>query len=349
MSKGSATVTGGGHTSTISGQQAVGVGYRITVTPGSLAALRLAGGRDFEIAPGEVAITTPDTLQLVTGTVLAQLSQAATVDVPGASATTSSGVFRVDGGGPTRVAVYSGSASASVSGNTVKVPAFRQVEVVNGQIQGPSGLQLVGTGDAIDLQLLSSAISLEGQLDSFANGLDAQLGTAAGAPLFAAILPAPADVAYVTPYLSQPQSDVLIGWEIAYDATVAAPAQLGETFNTVMALWLQGEPWGVVADEYHVSGDAVFQGLERDLDRLRQAVSPQPASSSIPTAVSTPKPKTSPSSKTKSLAVVTPTPTPVPTPSGLGSLLDPVTGLLSQILNLLLPQPGPSPTPSPGR
>ncbi|HWD09102.1 MAG TPA: hypothetical protein VHA57_08415 [Actinomycetota bacterium] len=322
----------------------IGVGYVIDVNAGGLAAVSLDTGRSFEIAPGEATITAADTVQLVTGTVLAELSAPATVDFPGASAQGSTGVFRVDGAGPTRVAVYSGSASVSVPGTTVSVPAFREVAVGNGQISGPAGLRLVGTGDAIDQQFLSSAISLESQLNSFANGLDAQLGTATGSAFFGQVLPTAVDVSYAEPFFSQPRSDVLIGWDIASSVASATQADVGTTFDAVMVLWLQGEPWGVIADEYKVSADAIFNGLNNDIGRLKLAVAPQPTSSGESEAEETPRPKTS-SPPTKPGATVTPNQTPTPIPSGLAALLNPVTGLLGQILNLLLPSPTPAPSP----
>jgi hypothetical protein len=52
MSQGSATISGAGSTRKVTGEAPIGVGYDVTVDPGSLAVLQLGSGRTFELAQG---------------------------------------------------------------------------------------------------------------------------------------------------------------------------------------------------------------------------------------------------------------------------------------------------------
>jgi hypothetical protein len=346
MSSGTATVIGGGSTRLVEGSAAIGVGYRLTVNKDSLAVLHLAAGRTFQVAPGQAFITAPATIQLISGDVLADVSAPAEIDIPGVTIQSSSGAFRVDGTGPGRVAVYRGSATVNASGSLTTVPAYRQSELVGGAASAPLGLQLVGGGDSWDQQFLASAIGLDNQLASFSNGLEAQLGTATGTSFFKAVLPNAIDVSYVAPYYPEPKSDVLIGWVIASNASPGAA--LPAAFATIMRLWEEGESWGVIATEYGVSGDSIFAGLQNAITDLRISLqAPTPVFPTVPGPPPTPGPRSSPAPSPIHPVTPSPVASPSPSPPGLGALLNPVTALLGQILNLLLPAPTPTPTPTP--
>ena len=351
VAAGSATIVGGGATNQVSSQQGIGVGYRVTVPDGGLAVLRLAPGRTFQIGPGVALITTPDTVQLEQGGAVGLVTSQGTIDSPGVTVQGSYGVFRVDSGPVTRVAVYRGEAKVSVPTGSITVPAYRQVTVAGGGLPAvPSPLQLTQDGDVWDHQFLQPAIDLDSQLASFGNGLEAQLGESSASAVFDAVIPSATDVAYVAPFFSQPRSEVLIGWVIASDIAAATKGNVDSLFQTVMGLHALGESWGVVAMEYGVGADVVFSGLQDALNRLRISLtSPTPRFVAEPTPSPVhPAPTPSPTKSGPRLPTVTPnTPTPTP-PSLLGSLLDPVTSLLGQILNLLLPPPAtPSPSPTP--
>jgi hypothetical protein len=221
--------------------------------------------------------------------------------------------------------------------------------VTNGVLSAAATpFQLTQGGDAWDHQFLQGAIDLDGQLASFGNGLDAQLGSATGAAFFRAVVPVGTDVSYIVPFFPYPRSDVLIGWVISSDAAQAANVAVNPVFETIMQLWVNGESWGVIAMESHVSGDAIFAGLQDAINRLRISLqSPTPKLETVPAATTGPHPRVSPSPTAQRLPTVTPVTTPTPAPTGLGALLNPVTSLLGQILNLLLPAPAPAPAPTP--
>jgi hypothetical protein len=348
MTSGSATVAGGGSTRQVSSQAGLGVGYRITVAPGGLAVIHLGPGLTYQIAPGEALITSPSTVQLVSGDVLGQFSAPGEIDSPGITVQSRSGTFRVDAQ-PERVGVYSGSVTVSEPGASLAVPAYREAVVQNGALPAaPVALQLTQNGDVWDHQFLQPALDLDSQLASFGNGLDAQLGTASGAAFFRSVVPSALDVSYIAPFFPEPRSDVLTGWVIAANAAMATNANLPVTFFTIMELWVQGETWGVIAMEYNVSASAVFAGLQDAIDKLKISLqSPTPQFEAVPAPVaSTPVTRSTPAPSTYRIPIVTPIPTPSATlPSLLGGLLNPITSLLGQVLNLLLPAPSPSPSP----
>lgn len=348
VTQGTAAVSGAGSTHRVSGDSTVGVGDQITVPAGGLAVLHLGPGLTFQIEPGVVDITSPNTVQVVSGAALGQLTSHGEIDSPGVTTESNLGVFRV-ATQPAFVGVYSGTATVSVPAGSINVPAFRQVDIVNGALPAsPTGLRLSQNGDPWDQQFLQPALRLDAQLASFGNGLDAQLGSATGAAFFRTVVPDAGDLAYLTPFFPEPRSDVLIGWVIATGASEESGISLPTLFYVSMALWEQGESWGTIAMEFGVSAADVFAGLQDAITSASISLqNPTPILVTVPLATPAPTPRRKPTPQATTQPSVTQNPTQAPAPSVLGSLLAPVNSLLGQILNLLLPSSPPAPTPSP--
>lgn len=341
MSQGSATISGGGKTLKVTDRARVGVGYHVTVAPNSLALLHLGSGRSFELSEGEAFITGDDRIQLAQGAALGLLTARGQIETQGITISSDSGTFRVRSGISPTVGVFSGTATLSVPGSTLDVPAYREAVAAAGVLPGmPKPLEIMAGGDVWDQRFLRDAIDLDTRLANFGGGLDAQLGTATGRDFFRLIIADPVQLAGVEPFLSQPRSDVLIGLVLA-NATGRPDSQA--TFDQIMAQWLAGESWGVLAMEYHVPADAVFAGLLSAIHKVGITLTnPVPVIVPLPLA-RPPALAAGPKKKTPAPATTgTPTPTPTPTPSPTGLLnqvLDPVTSLLTQVLNLLVPPP----------
>lgn len=350
VSSGTATVTGGASPVTVTGRAKLGLGDRVVLTAGGLATLYLRPGVTFQMEGGEVLITAPDRLQLVRGNALAQLTGHGVIEASGLSVSSGDGVFRVDGGPSPRVGVYSGSATMRAPGATLQLTAYEQAVDEMGTLpRSASPLQILGTDDVWDQQYLQSAIDLNNRLVNFSSGLDAQLGNASGLAFFRIVIPSETDVSYVVPYLDKSRSDVLIGWVIASDAAAREHADLGQTFTAVMSLWEAGESWGLLAMQLGVTADQVFAGLLNAVREVGISVtSPVPDIPVLPGARSAPlvEPIPAKSPPTQALppvsASLSPPPSPSPT-SLLSGIVNPVTALLNEVTNLLLPSPSPSP------
>lgn len=349
MSRGSATISAGGRTEKVTGAAAIGVGYRVTVDPNSLAVLHLGSGRTFELAEGEASITGADRIQLARGAALGDLTAKGQIETNELTVSSASGTFRVTSGAAAGVGVFAGLVSMSVPGATLSVPAFREAATVSGtSMTAPQPLEILAGGDVWDHRYLGDAIDLDARLASFGGGLDAQLGNATGRDFFRLVIADPVALAHVEPFLSRPRSDVLIGLVLA--AATSRPDPPQATFEQIMGLRLAGESWGLLAMEYHVLAQEVFAGLLAAIRKVGITVTnPTPGVVPIPVTTKPPVTAAGPSPKASATPVPLRTRPPTPAPSSTGALnpvLDPVTTLLNRILNLLLP-PSPTATSTP--
>jgi len=347
MSQGAATVSGAGSTRKVTGEAPIGVGYNVTVDPGSLAVLSLGSGRTFELAQGEASVTGPDRIRLAKGAALGELTSRGEIETDGVGVSSASGTFRVTVSGATAgVGVFSGLATVSVSvpGATLAVPAFREASTASGVLPAaPRPLEILAGGDVWDHRYVQDAVDLDARLDNFRGGLDAQLGAATGLAFFRLVTADPVTLAHVSPFLGQPRADVLIGLVLAAATSRSDPPQAA--FDKIMSLWLAGESWGLLAMEYHVTAQDVFAGLLAAIRKLgitlttpTPGLAPLPGTTRPPVSASGPAPRASQAPRTGGTPGSTSAPTPSPTPV-LNEVLDPITTLLSQILGLLLPHP----------
>ncbi|TMK53839.1 MAG: hypothetical protein E6G66_00880 [Actinobacteria bacterium] len=352
MSQGSATISGAGNTWKVTGEAPIGVGYDITVDPGSLAVLHLGSGRTFELAQGETSVTGPDRIRLAKGAALGDLTSRGQIETDGVGVSSASGTFRVTvSGATTGVGVFSGLVTVSVPGSTLAVPAFREASTASGVLPAASKpLEILAGGDVWDHRYLRDAIDLDARLDNFSGGLDAQLGSATGLGFFRLVTADPVTLAHVGPFLSQPRSDVLIALVLAATSRSDPPEA---TFDKIMSLWLAGESWGLLAMEYHVAAQDVFAGLVAAIRKLGLTfTTPTPRFAPIPGTTLPPVVALGPAMRASQAPAAAGTPGSAPAPTAsptavLNQVLDPITTLLSQILGLLLPQP-PTSTSTPG-
>lgn len=345
MSQGAATVSGAGSTRKVTGEAPIGVGYDVTVDPGSLAVLRLGSGRTFELAQGEASVTGPDRIRLANGAALGELTSRGEIETDGVGVSSASGTFRVTVSGATAgVGVFSGEVAVSVPGATLAVPAFREASTAAGVLPAaPRPLEILAGGDVWDHRYVEDAIDLDARLDNFRGGLDAQLGTATGLEFFRLVTVDPVTLAHVGPFLGQPRADVLIALVLAAATSRSDPSQAA--FDRIMSLWLAGESWGLLAMEEHVAAQDVFAGLLAAIRKLgitlttpTPGLAPFPGTTRPPVSASGPTPRASQAPRTGRTPGSATAPTPSPTPV-LNQVLDPITTLLSEILGLLLPQP----------
>jgi len=289
---------------------------------------------------------------LTGGSALGDVQAPGEIDLAGLTVSAQSATFRVVAGSPDQVGVFRGTATLAMPGATLSVPAFRQAAVAGGALPAaPQPLQIVDGGDVWDHRYLQDAIDLDTRLANFRGGLDAQLGNATGRDFFRVVTGDTAKAAYVAPYFAQPRSDVLIGLVIANKDAAASHADPQATFNQVMTQWLAGESWGLVALEDHLSAQDVFAGLVDAISKVGISLkNPTPIIAPLPTSSTKPRtPSPSPSATSRrpgaSSGPTNPTPSATPTPL-VDQVLEPITKLVNELLNLLLPTPTTTVTPA---
>lgn len=311
----------------------VRTGDRIVVSRGGLAQLRLAEGRAFELAGAEVRVSSPSTLVLKRGLLLAELSARGSVDAETVSATSSKGAFRIDSRLSIRVASYEGGVSLSSPGQKLTLPRLRQVVVAGGMLPGREQPLRVDRSDRWDRRYLQQVIDFDARLSNFGRGLEAQLGSAAGGPLFLRVLPSAGDLGFLAPYLSQRRSDVLIGLVISSEAAGSRGVSVGGVFPSVFALWSEGASWGLIAFENGIGEQKLFSGL---LDALRRTGFRISAGGSLGGPPQVPGPRDSGGGGTGRPTGPSPLPSPRPSPSPSPITgVEPVDDILDEVIDIL--------------
>ena len=265
--EGTAQLIRDGKTSRVRKVVTVEVGDRIRLPVGAIAELRLAAGRDFEIAAADVTIRSRSSLQLDRGNVLADLTSPARITTDGVSASASNSAFRIDRSLSTRLAVYRSATgvAATSDSDSLNVPALRQTIVAGGILDVARPLRLTST-DRWDRRYLQEVIDLDARLINFGRGLEAQLGDLSGMAFFQQVAVGGSDVAFLGSYAGHRRADILIGLVIAAEAK-KLEGTVPEKFASIFSLWEEEATWGLIAYEFGAEAAGVFARLLEAIDR----------------------------------------------------------------------------------
>ena len=174
------------------------------------------------------------------------------------------GAAKVSGGQSVVVSSYTGSADVTVAGQTITVPALRQLVVPAAGPLPPTPTPVAyHAGDAWDMRYLGDAIALGNELDARSQGFSAQVGPTDGrtADFFRRLLdPLAAQPSFTDESLSvdRPPGETLVGAAIAVEGTMGS---FDERWTEVFAFRDQGASWGLVA---------LDQGVTRVAPRRRR-------------------------------------------------------------------------------
>lgn len=333
--KGSATIHRGGETEAVKSEAGIQAGDRVVLSRSGIAQLNLAEGREFELISADVRVASETQLDLRKGSVLAALVGPGAVEVDGVRATTDRSTFRVDRAISMRTGVYTGSVEVRLGSERLRIPRLRQAVIAGGEIPGTEKPLRIDPQDRWDRRFLQAALDLDLRLANFGRGLEAQLGPGSGLDFFNRVLPV-GDLGFLSPFLGNRRSDVLIGLAIAAEASGGSLRRTSRTFDRAFTLWNDGASWGLIAFELEVTQQSLFGRL---LDALRRsgifgaggAAGPGTLAGG-PSGASQPAPGGSGGGQG---------PQPSPSPSPSPSPTDPVQDLVEEIIGLL-----PSPTPS---
>jgi hypothetical protein len=316
---------------------ALGPGSQVRVPSTGLVRLRsgddaveLTGGR---LTGGRLRVEGADKLVLIEGRSLVESGDHAMIirdNDRTLTALISKGVMRFDLGH--RVAVYRGEAEVRIT-QSYPVPRLRELTLGIGDPElRPLNLD---AEDRWDRRILGDALELNRQIEVVGRSLEGIYGAQVRDPAFyeKRVTP-PTAVSFLrsgdalaTLLREVTPIDVLAGVVIGL-RVAGAPERLGDSFRNVIALFLQGASWGVIAAELELPGPEVVAGLEQALTpgAPPQAVQPRPKPKTVvvPPTPSSPRPTTRPTSSPRPTQSSSPSPSPSPTNS-----------------------PSPSPTPSP--
>lgn len=236
-----------------------------------------AGGTDLHttLTAGDLLVSAPSDPLVVT-------AGATDVSVTGGSARLSRGPAIV-------VASYSGRARATSAGQSIEVPALRQVSIpAAGPLPTrPTPLDYQAS-DPWDLRLLGDAIELGDQLAARSRGFTAQVGTGMGRTpgFYRLILPALETEPTFDTTLLGPNRDpgeALVGLAITLEGTRGSFA---ERVRAVLAFHDEGAAWGLVALDQGVARAPLLAAIDAAIGRGPSSVAeggPPPVRAPAPT------------------------------------------------------------------
>jgi hypothetical protein len=250
------------------------------------------------------------------------------------------------------VGSYTGSADVTVAGQTVTVPALRQVVVpAAGPVPAPTPVDY-HAGDAWDLRYLGDAVALGTELDARSQGFSAQVGPTDGrsADFFRRLLDPLANEPSFTDGLlvgDRPPGETLVGAAIAVEGTMGP---FEERWTEVFAFRDQGASWGLVALDQGVTRAPLVAVVDEGIGKGPTLITKAPPASSDGPAIALPRPSSGngsgngnggngdPSGTTPPSGSPTTTVPPGPPPDRLGPLntgIGPIDDLVNALVDTL--------------
>lgn len=295
-------------------------------------------GTEVVLADGEVALRRGSAV--VDGDVLAVRVGDAVVDGVGA--------FRVDAGVTPRVGVYQGTAEVRRPGEGWRLAPLRQVSLTSRRFDGTDDPLDYDAADGADQRYLAKAIAFDAEVARYATRLAELYGTVLQPPSFYAAFAevAPEEVAVLTQAAPArdtggnvgPPAEALIGLFVARALAQQDGLALPEASDRVARLREEGARWGLIAMALDLGeltfGATVDQAVAAATDVVAVSAPVEvPDAGGAPAA---PGPGSPPPDPTTPVPPAGPPPTiPQPPPSDAPGLLDPVTELLGEVLDVL--------------
>ena len=213
----------------------------------SAAKLKLEDGRTVSLQSGtRLRIRSTDSVEPQAGSILAVADGAPTeVLFDDVTARFSSGTFRVDRGvGSARAAVLQGRARLESPGEPrVELTRLMQVEVAAGDLPQEEVPYRLNGEDTWDKEYLNAVVVLDENLFQYATGFARQVGDSRpGLSYFGDL--AGTNVGFMSPYLSRPVSDLMVGFTIAENDPGAS---LKSSFRQAFRYLDEGASYGVAA------------------------------------------------------------------------------------------------------
>lgn len=308
-------------------------GDSATVNGSGRMRFRLQGDGDFELIAGRADFG-PSAISLDEGVVLISSENPVRANFESVQVAFTEGTVRVEEGTPGRVAAYDTQELKVAAGASQQVPIPRlwQVSVTeDGELEQARPVQY-SRDDPVDAVHLAHALEVDDKLGNLLRGAEPQLAATDGSALSERLAAAGIDRATLTPFAETSRSDRLMGLAFAREWR---STEIPTAFEQVMALRVLGATWGLVAQNFDVSGDALVASLQIELtavlfpDGSGGQLVPPPA----PSSQRSPGRRSQPPAPPVGAPAPVPGPAaPVPSPAPTGGLLGPVVDPLRPLL-----------------
>lgn len=332
--EGSATLTRHGESAPLGQESSLELGDAIALEGTGLVQIELTGGRSLSLAEGTLELLSPGTVDLQGGRLLVTTSSPVQVRVARAAASIEVGTVRFDATGDARIGAYDAE-SARIKGGTreVEIPAYWQVSVSReSELEQARPLQFAA-GDEWDQRFLSGALDIDSQIANLVRGLASQLGESTPTNLFERLAAAGVTAEDLLPFAQLSPADLVLALAFARTWKDGAPQELPRAFSQALGLHALGATWGLLAQQFSVSGPEFIRRLQEEINSVALPVLPEP-----PAAPSTPQvsgPQRPSASATPQPGEPQPAATPAPTPSPATPLLPALSQELTRILDEL--------------
>lgn len=306
----------------------VRAGDVLSVTADSVGRLHLRSGTELELRTSQLRVLDEGTVELESGTVLVTASADAEVRAGGVVTTAGAGNVRFDLAETLRVATYENDGVRSVSADVdADVPSYWQAVYADGSVLSAGPLQF-SREDPIDRRLLATALQVDSDLGNLLRGLEPQLAGAGEATVTDYVAGQGVPPALLTAFPGSSRSDLLVALAFARQRIDALPSNLGERFELFLYLRSRGATWGLLAQQFSLSGDDVLAGLQEEIVAVLfpPAEGVSQGGELVPRPEPPPAPPPPPAPSGPPPAPGAPDPTPPPPPPPPGS--DPPPGLL---------------------
>lgn len=343
---GAVQVTRAGETAPAEADQDLLVGDEVTVEDSASVEFRLGEAAQYELRRGRVEIGGAEEVDLE-GVMLLSSITAVQTNVGGLDIGFSSGTIRLELPGPGRLAAYEIEGLKVVSGEQeVPIPELWQVSVgEDGALDQARPVEF-SREDPLDAVHLAHALDADGKLGNLLRGLEPQLVAVGGPALQARLTSAGVGPELAAPFAAAGLSDQLMGLAFAREWKRDLPAELVTGYQQALALKVLGASWGLVAQNFDISGEALVASLQNEIDAvLFPAGSPEPGqlvptptpSVSRPPAVPRPPGPVQPEPVAPPPPpIAPPAPGAIPTPGLLAPVVDPLRPLLPDELEAIV-------------
>jgi hypothetical protein len=269
---------------TPSGWTVAGTGVRLPRggeirVPDGRATLAVPGG-ELDLTEGaELVLDEP--IRVTAGTALARSNGHVTLGA-GAVTATGRGAWRIDGGGPGRIATYRGSAVVTdAADREILLRDLQELRIRNGVADGEPRPYVYTSVDPFDPEYLRDAFAVDDLARALHRGLEADYGSAPQSPDFyvdfdgldGQLVGALGDVGFtfVGDRLGPP-ADVLIAAVVTEAVVTRSGLSPQDAADEVRTWRLDGATWGLIAVRWDLSPSDVRAAAERALNRRRAAL-----------------------------------------------------------------------------
>ncbi|HEX2178641.1 MAG TPA: hypothetical protein VHL54_03855 [Actinomycetota bacterium] len=335
---GAVELTRDGETTPAEADQDLLVGDELSVEDSASVEFRLGEAAQFQLRQGQVQIEGAEQVGLE-GVMLLSSTSPVRTNVGGLDIGFSSGNLRLELPAPGRLAAYEIRDLKVVSGEQeVPIPQLWQVSVGEGGALDQARPVEFSREDPLDAVHLAHALDADGKLGNLLRGLEPQLAAVGGPALQARLTSAGVGPELAAPFAAAGLSDQLMGLAFAREWKRDLPSELVTGYQQALALKVLGASWGLVAQNFDISGDALVASLQNEINAvLFPAGSPEPGQL-VPTptpAVSRPPAAPRPPGPVVRPAPVPPPPTAPVAPPAPGA--SPTPGLLAPVVDPLRP------------